>query len=96
MHGGVPVGAHEFHILVALYDSQTGARITNAKVSASAAPLGSTSSNKPLEPMLMAGTIAYGNYFTLGGEGTYVIHLMIEIPGRRVLHTVFEYQHGVS
>lgn len=86
MHGGMPVGAHEFHILVELYDSKTGARITNAKVSASAAPLGSTSSNRPLEALLMAGTIAY---FTLAG-------VRIEIPGHPVLYTVFEYQHGVS
>ncbi len=96
MHGGLPAGAHEFHILVALYDSKTGMRIADAKVSASAALVGSTSSNRLLEPMVMAGTIAYGNYFTLGGEGTYVIHLRIEMHDRRVLHTVFEYQHGIS
>ena len=96
MHGGPPAGPHQFHILVALYDSKTGMRIADAKVSASAAVVGSTSSSRSLEPMAMAGTIAYGNYFTLGGEGTYAIHLKIVLHDRRVLHTVFDYQHGVS
>lgn len=96
MHGGPPAGAHEYHVLVALYDSTTGTRIANAKVRVSAAPLGGTASERLLEPMLIADAITYGNYFTLTGEGTYVIRLRIDIPGRHTVQTMFEYQHGIS
>lgn len=33
MHGGPPPKAHEYHVIVALFDTATGARITNAAVS---------------------------------------------------------------
>lgn len=32
MHGGAPSKVHEHHLIVALFDESTGARITNAKV----------------------------------------------------------------
>lgn len=32
MHGGIPPKIHEHHLIVALFDSGTGARITNAQV----------------------------------------------------------------
>lgn len=32
MHGGVPPKAHEHHLIVALFDANTGVRITNAQV----------------------------------------------------------------
>lgn len=32
MHGGVPPGGHQHHLIVALFDANTGARLTNVNV----------------------------------------------------------------
>ena len=42
MHGGIPPGAHRDHLVVALFDSDTGKRIADAKVTATMAEIGLT------------------------------------------------------
>ena len=32
MHGGVPTGGHEYHLIAAVFDAETGARIADAAV----------------------------------------------------------------
>jgi hypothetical protein len=44
MHGGAPEGAHEYHIVVAIFDTATGDRISNATVTAKVSGLGLLSS----------------------------------------------------
>ncbi|OYZ23670.1 MAG: hypothetical protein B7Y23_09955 [Sulfurovum sp. 16-42-52] len=39
MHGGVTSNEHSYHIVIALFDSKSGKRITNARVKASVAAL---------------------------------------------------------
>jgi len=75
MHGGTPVG--ENHIMVGLFESVTGERITNAKVTARVS--GSTIDlKKTLEPMVVAGNQTFGNYFYMPGAGPYRIEIYVQ------------------
>ncbi|UCM18379.1 iron transporter [Ensifer adhaerens] len=95
MHDGAPGGAHEYHIVVALFEARNGARIENAAVTATVSGLGHVGTKTiELQPMAIAETITYGNFVTLLGTDRYDIQLQISVPGRE--HPVqigFEYQH---
>ncbi|MHB1233963.1 MAG: hypothetical protein ACYCZQ_15460 [Burkholderiales bacterium] len=95
MHGGVPVGKHQYHVLVSLFDAATGKRITGAQVKATVREIGLSGPQKKLEPMLIAGTISYGNYFNMPGTNPYRILVQIRIPGSSdLIEAEFEYQHA--
>jgi len=84
MHGGVPAGTHEYHIVVAIFDAHSGARIENAGVTATVSGLADVGTKTiALQPMTIAGTITYGNFVTLLGTDRYDIRLQISIPGRK-------------
>ncbi|MHB9117175.1 MAG: hypothetical protein ACYC2R_02740 [Burkholderiales bacterium] len=96
MHGGVPAGKHQYHVLVSLFDNATGKRITGAKVSARVYEINLAGTQKKLEPMLIAGTVSYGNYFDMPlTDNPYRIWVRIELPGAPgIIETEFEYQHA--
>lgn len=92
MHGGIPAGEHRYHIVIALFDSASGKRITDAEVTARVSELGLFGPQKKLDPMLIAGTVTYGNYFTLSARGPYRIQVQIRRPGMPgAIEAVFEY-----
>lgn len=78
MHGGVPVG--ENHVMVALFNDKTGARLTNVKVTARITGKGGLDVEKPLKAMVIAGSQTYGNYFNMPGAGPYRIEITIRRP----------------
>jgi hypothetical protein len=80
MHGGVPAG--ENHIMVALFDEKSGERIVRAEVTARVRGKNAPDIEKRLEPMTIAGSLTYGNYFYMVGSGPYQIELRIQVPGR--------------
>ena len=95
MHGGPPAGKHVYHLVIAVFDQQSGERISDARVSASVLEINHPGSLHELEPMLIAGTIAYGNYFDLPGTGPYRIMVQIRRPGQpRVIETEFAFRHA--
>lgn len=96
MHGGVPAGKHQQHIVVALFDNATGKRISGAKVSAQVHEIHLVGAQKKLEPMLIAGTVSYGNYFNMpASNNPYRIRVLIELPGvAGVIEAQFDYQHA--
>lgn len=95
MHDGAPGGTHQYHIVVAIFDARSGARIENAAVTATVSGLGHFGTKTiELQPMAIAETITYGNFVTLLGTDRYDIHLQISLPGRRhPAQLSFEYQH---
>lgn len=94
MHGGVPSGRHAYHVIAAVFDATMGERIEGADIQARVSPLGLAGVTRQLEPMLIAGTITYGNYFTFDGSGTFRIDLTItHPPGAAPLHMEFTYDH---
>ncbi|MDX8477934.1 hypothetical protein RFN28_05480 [Mesorhizobium sp. VK24D] len=96
MHGGAPQGKHEDHVVVAVFDAKTGARIENARVTANVSGLGHVGAqNIDLEAMSIAGTVTYGNFVELPGNDRYDIKLNITVPGRKPasVQIDFTYQH---
>jgi len=95
MHGGPQSrGGHRDHVVVALFDDSTGKRIEDAQVDADVMELGRSSQWKRLEPMKIAGTVTYGNYFDFPTRDAYHILLKIRIPGRPdVIEARFGHQH---
>ena len=96
MHGGVPPGQNQYHVLVSVFDAVSGKRIGGAKVSVRVYEISLAGTQKKLEPMLIAGTITYGNYFNIpAANNPYRIRVLIELPGvAGVIETEFEYQHA--
>ena len=94
MHGGVPAGADEYHVLIALFNAKTYQRISNAEVSAGVSEVGLSGVEKKLEPMQIAGTTTFGNYFEMKGMGPFSIEVSVDIPGApERIKVVFEHRH---
>ena len=95
MHGGIPSGPHAYHVVAAVFNAATGARVEDAKVEAHVIPRGLVGETRELEPMQIAGTVTYGNYFTMGGSDPYRIELSItQSGGNPPVEVEFTYRHG--
>jgi len=81
MHGAHPAAAHNHHLIVAIFNSITGERVTDASVTAKVTQPGFEPPEKPLEPMKIADSITYGNFFDLAKPGIYRIRLSISRLG---------------
>lgn len=81
MHGGPPRGANHYHVMISIFDEATGRRVEDATVEAEVAGLDRAGVRKPLEPMAIAGTVTYGNYFHMIGHDRYRIRVYIRRPG---------------
>jgi ferritin-like metal-binding protein YciE len=75
MHGRIPRGPHEYHVVAALFDTATGVRISDAAVTAQISGLGLSGSSKKLERMEIAGSTTYGAFFNLSGRDLYTVKL---------------------
>ena len=93
MHGGVPRGSGQHHLIVSLFDVKTGKRIENAQLSARIGEAGLTPQSRMLEPMQFAGTVTYGNFFSMSSPGPYRIEVEIRPHGGAPAQAVFEYRH---
>ena len=94
MHDGVPKGGGQHHLLISIFDSKNGERIGNAAVKAKVAEVGLGGQEKTLEPMPFAGSVTYGNYFSMSAPGPYRIEIEILQPGAiSPVKTGFEYSH---
>lgn len=51
MHGRIPKGPHEYHLVAAVFDATGGTRISDAIVTAQVSGLGLSGSKMKLEPM---------------------------------------------
>lgn len=94
MHGGIPRGQHEYHIVAAVFDATNGARVSDASVTAQISGLGLAGGKKRLEPMQIEGTTTYGAFFSLPGRDIYKVKLSIERLGAaRSVAFEFKYDH---
>ncbi len=94
MHGGRPASADQYHVIVALFDARNGERITHAEVRARVSEIGLAGEENKLDPMEIAGTVTYGNYFRMAGCGPFRIRLDIRGPGEADhIGAVFEHRH---
>lgn len=94
MHGGVPRGRGQHHLIVSVFDGKTQKRVENAAITAKVGEIGLSVQEKKLDSMQFAGTTTYGNYFSMGSPGPYRIEVEIRRPGSAVpLKASFEYSH---
>lgn len=91
MHGGAPRGRGQHHVMVAVFDAASGARIEDAVVTAKVGEPGLAPVQKRLEPMAIAGAMSYGNYFALSPPGPYRIELRVVRAGAAPIVTTFTY-----
>ena len=91
LHGGTPSRSASHHVMVALFDAVTGARITNARVEARVEGVPHA---KLLEPMEVNGLMTYGNFFPFEDARARRIRVDIALPGRAApLVAQFAYDH---
>ena len=82
MHGGTPPNGSSNHIVVALFDAKTGARITDAQIRAGVGKRWyNHEPDRAMEAMEISGTKSYGNFFSMQDAGIWRIHLVIRRPG---------------
>ena len=91
MHGGVPSGNREYHLVAAVFDAATSTRISDTQVTAQISGLGLAGIRKALEPMEIAQTITYGGFFNLPGRDIYTVKLEIQRPGTKAVIVYFKY-----
>ncbi|MBZ0329302.1 hypothetical protein KZO25_03115 [Halomonas sp. ANAO-440] len=87
------IGTREQHLVVTLVDQASGQRIEDAKVAGRLRHEGHASEFLPLEPMEIADTITYGNFFSLPEEGAYSLQLRIERTGEPTTEVEFRHRH---
>lgn len=95
MHGGAGTGRHQQHIVVAVFNAQTGARVEHARVSATIGGLGHVGQQTvELDPMTIESTVTYGGFVTLPGNDRYQIAVAIIVPRRsRPVSVTFSIDH---
>ncbi len=94
MHGGVPEGGTQYHLVAAVFDVKSGERITGATVTVQVSGLGKTGAKKTLDLMSIAGTQTYGGYFVFAGPGLYTVVLTVKRQGAAEgIILSFPYEH---
>lgn len=94
MHRGPGSGAQSHHVMVAVFDAVTAARITASRVTATLRPAGGAAVTKVLEPMTINDALTYGNYFTLAADGTpNTLETRIERPQLPPTVVTYTFRH---
>lgn len=94
MHGGPPNGAHQYHVLAAVFEAGSGVRVSDAIVTAQISGVGLSGTTKKLDMMEIANTVTYGAFFEFPGRDLYTIGLTIERPGQaKPVSLEFKYDH---
>jgi cytochrome c5 len=94
VYGVAPAGPAQYYVTVALFDTPNGQRIDDAVVKARVSTTMEASPEKTLEPITIANSRGYGNYFAMAGAGPYKITVHVRRPGASdVIQAQFEYTH---
>ncbi len=94
MHGGIPRGKGVHHLIISVFDAKTRARMTDAVVTASVTEVGTATQNQKLEAMSFGGSVSYGNYFAMPGQGPYKIVVNVRRPREsRAATARYQYWH---
>jgi len=95
MHGGIPGGRHEHHLLVAVFEVASGERVVDADVTATISGLGHVGGSRlQLEPMKIEDTVTYGNFVDFPGSDIYEVNILVKRPSiSRAVSVQFNYDH---
>jgi hypothetical protein len=80
MHRTSVPGPLSQHVLIALFDSTSGARITDATVEAAVLATGLPAKRVALEPMTIGDSVTFGNFMPLPARVPYRIQVWIRRP----------------
>jgi hypothetical protein len=94
LHGGAPEGRYVHHLLVAVFEEATGARVTNAAVTATIyGRRRSPETRITLEPMTVSGAMVYGGFATLPPRDYYRLEVEVLRPGAAAVRATFPHRH---
>lgn len=96
MHGGAPDGQDQYHLVLALFDAASGARIETAQVSVNVMGLGHIGGTLlNLEPMKIADTVTWGAFVKLADRTPYQLSFKVILSGRaKAVPFPFTYTHS--
>lgn len=84
---------HVYHVLVALFDGNSGERITDAEVQATVTDHALTALKKRLVPMHMDDALSYGHFFRMELPGRYDIAIEIQrVDSNQPISAAFIYR----
>lgn len=83
---------HEYEIVAGIFDA-SGARVSDAVVTAQVSGLGLSGNKEQLAPMQIAGSAAYGGFADLPESDIYSVSLTIKRPGASPILLEFKYDH---
>lgn len=93
--GATSVDGSPYHLVVAIFDATTGARLSDATVGAEIFPQNQPGTMVKLEPMRIADTTTYGGFFQAPDAHHYTIRLTIQRAAKRQpVIVTFEYSHS--
>ena len=93
IHGGAPAGTDSHHVIVIIKDPG-GRALADARVAARVRDAGFPGPLKPLAPMTVGATPAYGNFFPLHGAGPYRVEVEFQPSGNAIARRAeFDYEH---
>lgn len=82
------------HVTVALFDTKSGQRITDAKVVAGIGEMSLSSARKKLKTEQYGDAVSYGRDFYISTQGPYWLDLKIQRNGiKQATTTRFEWKH---
>ena len=81
MHGGANNAGDSHHVLVSIMDEKTGKPVAKATVEGRVGEIGLSVTGKKLEPMIIAETTTYGNFFPMRGTGPFQIDVEFRLSG---------------
>jgi hypothetical protein len=92
---GVPPSAPaQYYVTVAVFDTASGERVQDAVVKARVATTAGAGPQKTLQPITIANSGSYGNYFAMGGSGPYKVTVQVKRAGSSdPIQAQFEYTH---
>jgi hypothetical protein len=92
-HQKIPRGKNVEHLLVAVFEGKSMARISDARVTVRVRETGMGWSKKRLEPMMLYNASTYCNFFTFDNHALYTIVIEVRRPGSSaVVTTEFKYK----
>ncbi|HRX71099.1 MAG TPA: hypothetical protein P5329_07990 [Candidatus Competibacteraceae bacterium] len=94
MHGGASSGGKGYHLVVALFDRESGDRITDSQVKVRVSVPGWVDVENRLEPMKVADAVTFGNYFVLSDLTLNWISVQVQRAGKDAVKADFQYSTG--
>ena len=89
-----PAARDTHHVMVSIFASRDGRRVTDARVAARVAALGFSGEKKPLESTAVAGAVVYGGFFPMTGRGPYRVDVEFQTPPTALRqHASFYFTH---